>query len=138
MAKKTEKDLEKALKDLRQKIVNQRETVKELNAKRIADVKRIKELETTIEKLKEAKVEEIGKEILGVYLKYITEQYGEEQTDDETGETIGKMFAFTFQEKNENEFHMMPQQDEDGRLTMVCAVTYPEKGEDDDTGRENS
>ena len=91
-----------------------------------------------IQKLKDAKVEEIGKEILGVYLKYITEQYGEEQTDEETGEAIGKMFAFTFQEKNDNEFHMDARQDEDGRLTMVCAVTYPEKGEDDDTGRENS
>ena len=127
MAKKTEKDLQDALKDLRKKIVNQRETVKELNAKRIADQKRIKELEGTVQKLKDAKVEEIGKEILGVYLKYITEEHGEDQFDDETGELIGRMFAFTFQEKNANEFHMQPRVDDEGRLTMVCAVTYPEE-----------
>ena len=130
MAKQT--DAEK-LKKARAQIKNLRETNRMLIAKRSIEQNEFKKTREALGKLQKTSLEEIATEFIAVYLKNITEQYGEERIDEETGEAIGKMFAFTLQEPNENKFNMMPMQDEEGRITFVCAVTFPEEeGEKDD------
>lgn len=126
----TEDNLRKELNKLQRKITNLRETNKMLIAKRAMELKELERVRGTLEKLQDAKMEELASEYLGVYLKWITEQHGEERFDEETGEPIGKLFSFTFQEKNDNVFNMMTAQDEEGRLTLVCSSAYPiEEGE---------
>lgn len=133
MAKKVmnEDDLRKELNKLQRKMTNLQETNKMLVAKHAMDLKELEKMRTTLGKLQDAKMDELAAEYLGVYLKWITEQHGEERFDEETGEPIGKLFSFTFQEKNNNVFNMMTAQDEEGRLTLVCSSAYPiEEGED--------
>lgn len=127
----TEDELRKELAKLKNKMTNLQATNKMLVAKHAMDLKELDRMRESLDKLKDAKMEELATEYLGVYLKWITEQHGEERYDDETGEPIGKLFSFTFQEKNDNVFNMMPQQDEEGRLTLVCSSAYPiEEGEE--------
>lgn len=120
----TIRELKAKINEKNEIIKNLRGTINGLAETHRQDQMHIKELENS--------APEAVKELLGVYLKYITEQHGTEQYDDDTGKAIGKMFAFTFQEKNDNVFNMMPIQDEEGRLSMVCSSTYPiEEGEDE-------
>lgn len=134
MAKQT--DAEK-LKKARAQIKNLRETNRMLIAKRSIEQNEFKKTREALGNLQKTSLEEIATEFIAVYLKNITEQYGEERIDEETGEKIGKMFAFTLQEPNENKFNMMPMQDEEGRITFVCAVTFPEEeGGKDDEGQQ--
>lgn len=121
----TIKELKEKINEKNETIKNLRETIKNLTEQHIADQKTIKEHED--------KVEGAVQELLGVYLKWITEQYGEEQYGERTGKPLGKFFAFTFQEANDHVFNMDSRYDEEGRLSLLCSSTYPLKeGETDD------
>ena len=125
--------LKKTLAKKDKQIHNLQENIKMLNARRMAVQEELTKAKSTLAKLQKTSMAEIAQEYLGVYLKWITEQHGTEQIDEVTGEALGKMFAFTFQEQNDNVFRMMPIQDEEGRLSMVCSSAYPiEEGEEDE------
>lgn len=128
----TIKELQRKINEKNLQIKNLRETNKMLVAKRAIEQEELTKAQDTLKKLQDVKMEELAQEYLGVYLKYITEQHGEIRKDDETGEVIGKMFAFTFQEPNDNKFNMQPMVDDEGHITLVCAVTYPIEEEKDE------
>ena len=78
-----------------------------------------------------------------IYCKSICMEYGEDVFDEETGELLGKRMTFRALRKNDYKVNMSEElfdpEDEKYISTITVGVTFPErKGEDNDSGRENS
>ena len=105
-----------------------RKANKELIAKHIQDTHEMQDLRDSIEK----GMMEI-EDAYSIFLKSITEQYGEPVLDEETMELLGKRFEFHVERANDDQFNMSesPADDEARWLAKITlSVTYsPEKGE---------